>query len=108
MSETKQITLSEYLFYRLRQLGVKSIFGLPGDFNLALLDYIDNVEGLRWVGNANELNAGYATDGYSRVKGMGCIVTTFGVGELSATNAHAGSYSEHVGLLHVVGVPTIA
>ncbi len=105
--EHKQITLGEYLFQRLRQLDVRSIFGLPGDFNLALLDHIDDVEGLRWVGNANELNAGYATDGYSRVKGMGCIVTTFGVGELSAVNAQAGSYSEHVGLLHVVGVPTI-
>ena len=37
-----------------------------------------------WVGCANELVAGYAADGYARIKGIGALVTTFGVGELSA------------------------
>lgn len=27
------------------------------------------------MGNANELNAGYAADGYARVKGLGALVT---------------------------------
>lgn len=41
---------------------------------------LDHVEpnGLHWVGNANELNAGYATDGYARLKGLGALITTFG------------------------------
>lgn len=34
---------------------------------LALLDYIP-ANGLRWVGNCNELNAAYAADGYARIK----------------------------------------
>ncbi|CAK9439133.1 uncharacterized protein LODBEIA_P33570 [Lodderomyces beijingensis] len=93
---------------------MKNIFGVPGDFNLVLLDKIDDVPGMKWVGSVNELNAGYSADGYSRVKNgftsdgssIGCVVTTFGVGELSAINAIAGAYSEHVGLLHVVGVPS--
>lgn len=101
-----QISLGRYLFERLRQLEVNTIFGVPGDFNLALLDYIYDVEGLRWAGNANELNAGYAADGYSRIKRLSAMVTTFGVGELSCLNAIAGAYSEHVGLLHIVGVPS--
>lgn len=70
-----------------------------------MLDHIYEVDGLRWVGNTNELNAGYATDGYSRVKGLGVIITTFGVGELSTVNAIAGAYAEHVGLVHIVGIP---
>ena len=37
----------------------------------------------------NELNAGYAADGYARVKGVGCCVV-FTVGGLSALNAIAG------------------
>ncbi len=106
-STQKEIPLAEYLFQRLHQLKVYSVFGVPGDFNLTLLDKIYDVEGMRWVGNANELNAGYAADGYSRIKGLSCIITTFGVGELSALNAVAGSYAEHVGVIHVVGVPTI-
>lgn len=100
-----EITLGRYLFERLHQIHVDTIFGLPGDFNLALLDKIYEVDGVRWAGNANELNAAYAADGYARVKGMGCLLTTFGVGELSALNGVAGSYAEHVGVLHVVGVP---
>ncbi|CCK72978.1 alpha-keto acid decarboxylase family protein KNAG_0M01250 [Huiozyma naganishii CBS 8797] len=102
------LTLGRYLFERLYQVDVKTIFGLPGDFNLSLLDKIYEVPGMRWAGNANELNAAYAADGYARVKGMACIITTFGVGELSALNGIAGSYAEHVGVLHVVGVPSIS
>ena len=101
-----EITLGRYLFERLKQVNVNTIFGLPGDFNLALLDKIYEVPGMRWAGNANELNASYAADGYARVKGMACLITTFGVGELSALNGIAGSYAEHVGVLHVVGVPS--
>ncbi|OBA24198.1 pyruvate decarboxylase [Metschnikowia bicuspidata var. bicuspidata NRRL YB-4993] len=103
-----EITLGRYLFERLNQLKVQTIFGVPGDFNLSLLDKVYEVDGLRWAGNANELNAAYAADGYSRVKGLGVIVTTFGVGELSALNGIGGAYAEHVGLLHVVGVPSIS
>lgn len=100
-----EITVGNYLFNRVKQLGVDSVFGVPGDFNLALLDHIYEVDGLRWVGNTNELNAGYAADGYSRVKGLGVLVTTFGVGELSALNAVAGAFAEHVGLVHIAGIP---
>ncbi|AMD18659.1 HBL243Cp [Eremothecium sinecaudum] len=103
-----EITLGRYLFERLKQVEVQTIFGLPGDFNLSLLDKIYEVPGMRWAGNANELNAAYAADGYARLKGMSCIITTFGVGELSALNGIAGSYAEHVGVLHVVGVPSIS
>ncbi|EGV60034.1 pyruvate decarboxylase [Yamadazyma tenuis ATCC 10573] len=121
MSE-ETISLGTYLFERLHQepIGLRSIFGVPGDFNLTLLDKIDDVKGLSWKGNANELNAAYSADGYSRVKGgieqnsekggsgFAALVTTFGVGELSALNGIAGAYAEHVGLLHIVGIPSIA
>lgn len=49
---------------------------------------------------------GYAADGYARVKGIGALITTFGVGELSAMNAIAGSFAEYVPVVHVVGVPS--
>lgn len=65
----KTVSLAHYLFTRLRSLGLDSIFGLPGDYNLRLLDYVEP-SGLQWVGNCNELNAGYAADGYSRIKGI--------------------------------------
>lgn len=98
------ISLAEYLFTRLRQLGVGAVHGVPGDYNLELLDYVKPA-GLLWVGNANELNAAYAADGYARIKGIGALVTTFGVGELSAINAIAGSYTEFAPVVHIVGTP---
>ncbi|KAI0969137.1 thiamine pyrophosphate enzyme [Xylaria arbuscula] len=101
----KPVDVAEYLFTRLHQIGIRSIHGLPGDFNLVAIDYIPKV-GLEWVGNCNELNAAYAADGYARVKGMGAIVTTFGVGELSAINGLAGAYSEMVPVVHIVGCPS--
>ncbi|KAK6828789.1 hypothetical protein RU639_003693 [Aspergillus parasiticus] len=101
------IDIAEYLFTRLYQLVVRTVQGVPGDYNLAALDYIPKV-GLKWVRNCNELNAGYSADGYARIKGISAIVTTFGVGELSALNAIAGAYSEHVPVVHIVGQPSTA
>ena len=52
------------------------------------------------------MNAGYAADGYARIKGISAVVTTFGVGELSLLNAIAGAYSEYVPIVHIVGTPS--
>jgi indolepyruvate decarboxylase len=99
-------SVGDYLLDRLAELGVTEVFGVPGDYNLEFLDHIVAHPRLRWVGNANELNAGYAADGYGRLRGMSAVVTTFGVGELSAANAIAGSYAEHVPVVHIVGGPS--
>ena len=56
-SLSKPVTVAEYLFKRLHQIGIRSIHGLPGDFNLVALDYVPKA-GLQWVGSVNELNAG--------------------------------------------------
>ncbi|EKM51580.1 uncharacterized protein PHACADRAFT_261809 [Phanerochaete carnosa HHB-10118-sp] len=103
-------TIADYLLERLVQLKVTDIFGVPGDFNLGFLDYIESHPKLEWAGNCNELNAAYAADGYARVKegSLGVVVTTFGVGELSATNGIAGAFSERVPVLHIAGVPSTA
>ena len=98
------LTLADYLFARLKQLGIGAVHGVPGDYNLHLLDFVEPA-GLLWVGNANELNAGYAADGYARIKGAGALITTFGVGELSAINAIACAYTERAAVVHIVGTP---
>ncbi|KAF4944284.1 hypothetical protein FSARC_14717 [Fusarium sarcochroum] len=99
------VNVAEYLFTRLRQLGCLSVHGVPGDFNLLALDFV-RPSGLTWVGSCNELNGGYAADGYARIRGLGAILTTFGVGELSALNAIAGSYAELAPVVHIVGTPS--
>jgi len=102
--QIEHIPLGSYIFHRVQQVNsLKSIFGVPGDFNLALLEHLYNFPKLNWIGNCNELNAGYAADGYARVNKFGVLITTFGVGELSALNAISGSFTENVPVLHIVG-----
>ncbi|KAI4731567.1 pyruvate decarboxylase [Aureobasidium sp. EXF-10728] len=109
MASTSQdtITLADYVFARLHQLGIRSVFGVPGDYNLRLLDFVEPA-GLHWVGNCNELNSAYAADAYARIHGVSALVTTFGVGELSAVNGIAGAYAEKAPIISIVGTPARA
>ncbi|CAI9783728.1 unnamed protein product [Fraxinus pennsylvanica] len=98
-------TLGSHLARRLVQIGVKDVFSVPGDFNLTLLDYLIAEPGLNLIGCCNELNAGYAADGYARAKGVGACAVTFTVGGLSVLNAIAGAYSENLPVICIVGGP---
>ena len=95
----------QYVLSRLRQIGVADVFGVPGDFSFPINDAICLDPEMRWIGCCNELNAAYAADGYARVRGVGAVCTTYGVGELSALNGIAGSYAEHLPVFHLVGMP---
>jgi indolepyruvate decarboxylase len=101
-------TVAGYLLTRLAEAGVRSVFGVPGDYNLPILDAIAARADLAWIGTATEQGAGYAADSYARQRGLGALVTTFGVGELSAINAIAGACAESVPVVHIVGTPALA
>ncbi|NUU22305.1 MAG: alpha-keto acid decarboxylase family protein [Streptomycetaceae bacterium] len=98
-------TIATRLIARLRELGVEHLFGVPADYNLDLLDQVYASE-LAFVGTCNELGAAYAADGYARLRGAGAVLTTFGVGELSAANGIAGAYAESVPVVEIVGAPS--
>lgn len=99
-------TIGNYLLERLKSYNIKHIFGVPGDYNLGFLDQIDDMEGIEWIGNCNELNGSYAADGYGRINGMSALLTTAGVGELSAINGIAGAYAESIPVVNIVGIPS--
>jgi TPP-dependent 2-oxoacid decarboxylase len=99
-------TVGRYLATRLVQLGARHLFGLPGDFNLTLLDEMLTVDDISWVGTTNELNAAYTADGYARIgRCLAAVVTTYGVGELSAINGIAGAFAEDVPVIQISGMP---
>ncbi|KAL5575289.1 hypothetical protein UlMin_016988 [Ulmus minor] len=98
-------TLGSHLARRLVEIGVTDVFSVPGDFNLTLLDYLIAEPKLNLIGCCNELNAGYAADGYARSRGVGACVVTFTVGGLSVINAIAGAYSENLPVICIVGGP---
>ncbi len=97
-------TVSRYILHRLQEIGIKHLFGVPGDYNLDFLDDVV-VSPIQWVGNCNELNAGYAADGYARLNGVGAAVVTYGVGGFSILNAVAGAFAECVPIIVISGAP---
>jgi TPP-dependent 2-oxoacid decarboxylase len=97
------ITVGGYLATRLEQAGVRHYFVVPGDFNLVLLDQLLTNPRLKMIGCCNELNAGYAADGYARSNGVAALVVTYSVGGLSAANAVACAYAEDLPVLVIVG-----
>ena len=100
------VTVSSYLLQRLKSLGVDHLFGIPGDYILPLFESIAG-SGVNHVAACNELNAGYAADGYARLRGLGAVAVTCGPGSLSLVNATAGALAESVPLLVISGGPKL-
>lgn len=97
-------TVATYILERLKQAGLQHAFGVPGDYVLTFMDRLIE-SGIELTGTCNELNAGYAADAYARIKGIGCVCVTYGVGGFSAMNAIAGAYAEQVPVVILVGGP---
>jgi pyruvate decarboxylase len=98
-------TVGTYLAQRMHELEMTDYFAIPGDYNLSLLDELLKNDSLQMINCCNELNAGYAADGYARIKGVSALVLTYSVGGLSAINAVAGAYAENLPILVISGGP---
>ena len=98
-------TVGSYLAARLSQIGLKHHFAVAGDFNLVLLDELLKNKDLEQVYCCNELNCGYAAEGYARACGAAAAVVTFSVGGLSAINAIGSAYAENLPVILVSGAP---
>ncbi|MEV5835148.1 thiamine pyrophosphate-binding protein [Nocardia sp. NPDC052112] len=101
--ETRRMRIGEFLLRRLAEAGIGHLFGVPGDYNLELLEQLEDQSTMKWVGNCAELNASYAADGYARLNGMGALLVTNAVGAMSAINGVAGCYAEHVPVVCICG-----
>ncbi len=102
-----RITIGDYLIARLKEMKIKHILGVPGDFNLQFLEQIRAAEDIEFVGTANELNGAYAADGYARSHGIAALCITYGVGDLGAIGGVAGSSAEHIPVIVISGAPPL-
>jgi indolepyruvate decarboxylase len=99
-------SVADFLIERLKNAGVKHIFGIPGDYSLKFVEKICNSE-IDYVGCADESGAGFAADAYARVNGIGCVCVTYSVGALKAANAVACAYAERSPLIIISGGPGV-
>jgi indolepyruvate decarboxylase len=100
-------TVGQYLVDRLRQLGLGHLFSIAGDYSIEWLNRYVTPSSIEIMEEVNEVNAGYAADGYARLKGIGALCVTYSAGALCAVNAVAGAYVEKVPLVLINGTPSI-
>jgi len=106
MDENGSSTVGQYLAKRLSQIGLEHYFAVAGDYNLVLLDEFLKNDDLSMVSCCNELNAGYAADGYARASGgASAVLVTYSVGGLSLLNAVVGAYAEDLPVIAISGGP---
>lgn len=98
--------LAAHLFELLYEQGVHHAFGIPGDFALTLFDALSESP-LEIVVMTHEPNVGFAADAYSRVRGLGVAVVTYGVGALNMVNPVAQAYAEKSPLVIISGAPGV-
>jgi len=98
------VSIGQYLVRRLRQCGVRDVFGVPGDYVLAFYALLEKSP-LNLVGCTREDCAGYAADAYARVNGIGAVCVTYCVGGLSLCNSVAGAYAEKSPVVVLSGSP---
>ncbi|TFV60128.1 thiamine pyrophosphate-binding protein [Geodermatophilus sp. DF01-2] len=86
-AEGGRATGADHLVAALQDLGVETVFGLPGVHNLAVWEAAA-AAGLRVVGVRHEQTAVYAADGYARATGrLGVAVVTTGPGAANTLGA---------------------
>src|SRR5438132_1399212 len=98
-------TVAQYVLTRLRQLGVDALFGVPGATCDPLFAAAEAMS-FNVVVTSSDLEAGYAADGYARVRGLGAVSVTYGVGMLSLAAAISGAYAERSPVVVINGGPS--
>ena len=104
--ESGFISIGQYLIERLYELGIRHIFGVPGDFVLGFYDLLVNSK-IKVINMCDEQRAGFAADAYARVNGVGAVCVTYCVGGLKIANPTAGAFAEKSPLIVISGSPGI-
>jgi TPP-dependent 2-oxoacid decarboxylase len=102
----RRMTLGDFLVAYLAKIGVKHVFGIPGDLALKLFFTLGKKQDLEVLTFSHEPGVGFAADGYARATGaIGVVCVTYGAGGHNMVNPVAGSFSERVPLLIFSGGP---
>jgi indolepyruvate decarboxylase len=100
------MALGDFVAAYLRKIGVRHVFGIPGDLALKLFFGLGKRHGLEILTLSHEPGVGFAADGYARATGqIGVICVTYGAGGHNMVNPVAGSFSERVPILIFSGGP---
>src|SRR5215216_5039579 len=97
-------SIGDYLIHSLHGRGITHIFGVPGDYILSFYDRITKSK-ISVVNTCDEQGAGFAADAYARIRGLGVVCITYGVGALKVINTTAQAYAEKSPVVVISGAP---
>ncbi len=96
--------LSDYVFRRVAELGVKHVFMLPGGGAMHLNDSLGRCPGIEFVCMLHEQAAAIAAEAYARVtNNLGVVLVTTGPGGTNAVTGVAGAWLESTPCLIISG-----
>ena len=98
------LSIGEYLIKRVYDLGIRHVFGIPGDYVIGFFGMMEKSH-LNIVNTCDEQSAGFAADAYARMKGLGVVCVTYGVGGLKLANTTAQAFAEKSPVLVISGAP---
>jgi len=101
---TNSYNIGDYLIESLYGRGIRYIFGIPGDYILSFYDLLTKSK-ISVVNTCDEQGAGFAADAYARVRGLGVVCVTYGVGALKLINTTAQAYAEKSPVVIISGAP---
>jgi acetolactate synthase-1/2/3 large subunit len=97
-------TGADVLVRRLKERGVRHVFGYPGGPLTPLYDAIYREPTIRHILARDERSAGFMADGYARATGKpGVCLAVCGPGVFNAATAIAGAFSDSVPVLLISG-----
>lgn len=100
------VSIGIYLIERLLGLGVKHVFGVPGDFVLGFCNQLVSSQ-IKLINMCDEQGAGFAADAYARINGLGVACITYCVGGLKVVNPTAEAFAEKSPLVVISGSPGV-
>ena len=100
-------SIGDYLIRNLYGRGVKHAFGVPGDYILSFYDRLTK-SNISVINMCDEQGAGFAADAYARIRGLGLVCITYGVGGLKVINTTAQAYAEKSPVVVISGSPGLS
>lgn len=97
-------TAAGYVLQRLAERNVRHLFTVPAATSDLLLKAAQGGP-VSLVVTSSDLEAGYAADGYARMRGLAAVSVSYGPGTLSLINAIAGAFLEHSPVVVISGGP---
>lgn len=103
-SGTRQPTVAEVVAEQLARWGVRFVFGLPGEDNMAFLDAVHRHPRLRFYSVRHEVTAALMASAVSKLTGeMAVCTATSGPGVANLINGLADAYADGASVLAITG-----